>query len=416
MNKQLTHHATLLHRTYQTGQVQLPKIAKMPGQVVSPGHSGRPGQSALIGVCLAVSALSLTLTLMLSGCVEQQGYRQLSGYAQGGTWNVKYNAAGIKARQDEVRNGIEAILKDIDTTLSGYNKSSQLSRLNAGDTIMPSRMLMEMYDYSYGIWKETEGAVDVAAGPLFDIWGFGFRNDSLPSADKVSAAMAVSGMRRLVPSMEEALTADGRLYRERLIRNDGDSSLALRMTKGAEIATLDGPVLNFNAVAQGYSCDTVARYLDKLGVRDMLVDIGEIWCRGVNQSGRPWRVGVDRPKDGNNTPGADLDGIWESSGSAGQGIVTSGNYRKFYIKDGRKFSHTIDPRSGYPAENTLLSATVTAPSAASADAYATYCMVLGYEEAKAFIESRADLEGYLIRATPDGSMEEWASPGFRLVK
>lgn len=364
----------------------------------------------------------LMLALMLAGCVRQSGYVRLEGYAQGGTWSVKYNSAGIKANPAEVQKGIEAILKDIDTTLSGYNKSSQLSRLNAGDTIKPSKMLIGMYDYCYGIWKETEGAVDVAAGPLFDIWGFGFRNDSLPSADKVAATMEVSGMRRLVPSMEEALTADGRLNRERLVRKCGVSSLTLRMTKGAGMTkeagmtTTDGTVLNFNAVAQGYSCDTVARYLDKLGVRDMLVDIGEIWCRGVNQSGRPWRVGVDRPKDGNNTPGADLDGIWESSGSAGQGIVTSGNYRKFYIKDGRKFSHTIDPRNGYPAENTLLSATVTAPSAASADAYATYCMVLGYEEAKAFIESRADLEGYLIRATPDGSMEEWASSGFRLVK
>lgn len=388
----------------------------MSEQNLMPRLAKRPGQCASSGFRLAISALSLTAALMLSGCQEQAGYQQLGGYAQGGTWSVKYNTAGIKARPAEVQKGIEAILKDIDTTLSGYNKASQLSRLNAGDTIKPSAMLIGMYDYGYGIWKETEGAVDVAAGPLFDIWGFGFKNDSLPGPDKVAATMASSGMRRLVPSMEEALMADGRLYRERLIRNDGDSSLALRMTKGAEIATLDGPVLNFNAVAQGYSCDTVARYLDKLGVRDMLVDIGEIWCRGVNQSGRPWRVGVDRPKDGNNTPGADLDGIWESSGSAGQGIVTSGNYRKFYIKDGRKFSHTIDPRSGYPAENTLLSATVTAPSAASADAYATYCMVIGYDEAKRFIESRADLEGYLIYATPDGGMAEWASPGFRLVK
>lgn len=388
----------------------------MSEQNLMPRLAKRPGQCASSGFRLAISALSLTAALMLSGCQEQAGYQQLGGYAQGGTWSVKYNTAGVKARPAEVQKAIEAILKDIDTTLSGYNKASQLSRLNAGDTIRPSGMLIGMYDYSYGIWKETEGAVDVAAGPLFDIWGFGFKNDSLPDPDKVAATMASSGMRRLVPSMEEALTADGRLHRERLIRNDGDSSLALRMTKGAEIATLDGPVLNFNAVAQGYSCDTVARYLDKLGVRDMLVDIGEIWCRGVNQSGRPWRVGVDRPKDGNNTPGADLDGIWESSGSAGQGIVTSGNYRKFYVKDGRKFSHTIDPRSGYPAENSLLSATVTAPTAAAADAYATYCMVIGYDEAKRFIESRADLEGYLIRATPDGSMEEWASPGFRLVK
>lgn len=342
----------------------------------------------------------MLLALALGGCMEQTGYQQLGGYAQGGTWSVKYNTAGIKARPDEVQKGIEAILKDIDTTLSGYNKASQLSRLNAGDTIRPSKMLIGIYDYSYCIWKETEGAVDVAAGPLFDIWGFGFKNDSLPSAGKVAATMAASGMRRLVPSMEEALMADGRLHRHRLVLETGGI----------------GPVLNFNAVAQGYSCDTVASYLSKLGVRDMLVDIGEIWCRGVNQAGKPWKIGVDRPKDGNNTPGADLDGIWESSSAQGQGIVTSGNYRKFYIKEGRKVSHTIDPRTGYPAENSLLSATVTAPSAAAADAYATYCMVIGYDEAKRFIESRPDLEGYLIYATPDGGMAEWASPGFRLVK
>ena len=373
MNERFTHHTRLSENIRRTGQTV----------------SIRPVFAAL------------TLALVLNGCTEQQGYRQLSGYAQGGTWSVKYNAAGVKARQDEVQKGIEAILKDIDTTLSGYNKGSQLSRLNAGDTIRPSGMLIAMYDYGYNVWKETEGAVDVAAGPLFDIWGFGFKNDSLPSAGKVAATMAASGMRRLVPTMEEALTEDGRLYRERLVRNDG---------------TTEGPVLNFNAVAQGYSCDTVASYLSKLGVRDMLVDIGEIWCRGVNPSGKPWKIGVDRPKDGNNTPGADLDGIWESAGNGGQGIVTSGNYRKFYVKDGRKVSHTIDPRSGYPAENSLLSATVTAPTAAAADAYATYCMVIGYEASKRFIESRADLEGYLIYATPDGGMAEWASPGFRLVK
>ena len=222
--------------------------------------------------------------------------------------------------------------------------------------------------------------------------------------------------------MGEALTADGRLHRQRLVLKSPAAGTAKSATATQSEMPADaetggsGPVLNFNAVAQGYSCDTVANYLSKLGVKDMLVDIGEIWCRGLNPSGKPWKIGVDRPKDGNNTPGADLDGIWESSGAQGQGIVTSGNYRKFYIKEGRKVSHTIDPRTGYPAENSLLSATVTAPSAAAADAYATYCMVIGYDEAKRFIESRTDLEGYLIYATPDGGMAEWASPGFRLVK
>ena len=409
-------------------------------------RNGRPHDEGRVsgGLHPVFPVLMLTLTLMLNACTEQRGYQQLTGYAQGGTWSVKYNATGIKARPAEVQRGIEAILNEIDTTLSGYNKGSQLSRLNAGDTIRPGRMLLEMYDYGYALWEETGGAVDVAAGPLFDIWGFGFKNDSRPSADKVRATMAVSGMRRLVPTMEEALSADGRLHRSRLLRGGGgDSSLTLRMTgsgTGPGMTGNDaGPVLNFNAVAQGYSCDTVARYLNSLGIKDMLVDIGEIWCSGANPGGRPWRVGVDRPKDGNNTPGADLDGIWESAGGAGrsggdheadrepalrpgkgqslagEGIVTSGNYRKFYMKDGRKISHTIDPRTGYPAENSLLSATVTAPTAAAADAYATYCMVIGYNAAKEFIEGRAEVEGYLIFATPDGSMAEWSSAGFRLV-
>ena len=157
------------------------------------------------------------------------------------------------------------------------------------------------------------------------------------------------------------------------------------------------PQLNFNAVAQGYSCDTVARYLNKLGIRDMLVDIGEILCRGVNASGKPWRVGVDRPTDGNATPGADLDGLWESDGFPFfQGIVTSGNYRKFYVRDGVKYSHTIDPRTGRPAENGLLSATIVAPTAELADALATYCMVIGLDAAREYILSRPDIDGYLI--------------------
>jgi len=136
------------------------------------------------------------------------------------------------------------------------------------------------------------------------------------------------------------------------------------------------------------------------------VDIGEIFCEGVNPSGRGWTIGVDNPVDGNDTPGADIKGIWQSDGSP-CGIVTSGNYRKFYVKDGKKYAHTIDPRTGYPVTHDLLSATVVAPTAAEADALATACMVLGPAQAAALIESRPDLEGYLI--TSGGS---WMSDGF----
>ena len=127
---------------------------------------------------------------------------------------------------------------------------------------------------------------------------------------------------------------------------------------------------------------------------------------------KPLAIGVDSPFDGNDNPGQNLQGVLRAPEN-GCGVVTSGNYRKFYVRDGRKFAHTIDPRTGYPVGHNLLSATIIAPTATDADAYATYCMVIGLDEAKTFIESREDLEGYLIY--DDGNeMAEWLSPGFNM--
>jgi len=334
---------------------------------------------------------SLAAALLLCACNGPGRYVAVTGYAQGGTYSVKFNTSGVKLPREEIASAIDSILILIDTTLSGYNKSSQLSRFNAGEVIVPNQLFSDIYAFSRDIWEETDGCVDVAAGPLFDIWGFGFSNDSLPSEDKVHETMEICGMGRLEESIVPGVPFDA----------------------SALVAEGDNPaLLNFNAVAQGYTCDLVADYLKSLGVKDMLVDIGEIYCTGHNPSGRDWSIGVDRPVDGNETPGADLDGIWQSGGQS-CGIVTSGNYRKFYVRDGRKYAHTVDPRTGYPVEHSLLSATVVAPTAAAADAYATYCMVLGLDGARAFIEARPDLEGYLIYDL-DGTMTEWASPGFTL--
>ena len=328
-----------------------------------------------------IAALALLLVLCI--CPGCDRFVAVTGYAQGGTYSVKINLKGVRVKRAEIASSIDSILTLVDTTLSGYNKSSQLSRFNAGEPIVPNRLFADIYAYSRDIWEETGGCVDVAAGPLFDIWGFGFSNDSLPSDDRVRMVLESCGMARLSPAI----------------------------TPGSTLVT-GGERINFNAIAQGYTCDLVADYLRSIGVEDMLVDIGEIYCSGHNPSGRDWSIGVDRPVDGNDTPGADLDGIWLSGGRS-CGIVTSGNYRKFYVRDGHKYSHTIDPRTGYPVEDSLLSATIVAPTAAAADAYATYCMVLGFEGARSFIEGRPDLEGYLIRDV-DGTMVEWSSPGFTL--
>ncbi|MBR5177141.1 MAG: FAD:protein FMN transferase [Bacteroidales bacterium] len=324
----------------------------------------------------------ITLSLCCLSCAPDKGYCQLTGYAQGGTYSVKFNLKGVRTSQMEIQACVDSILTLIDTTLSGYNKGSQLSRLNAGAAVRPNALFKEIFALSRKFYDETGGALDVAAAPLFDIWGFGFTSDKLPSAETVDSVLAVCGMDTIGEDMEP-------------------------LRPGIR------PKLNFNAIAQGYTSDKIAEYLHSIGVKDMLVDIGEIYCEGLNQKGLPWSIGIDRPFDGNMTPGADLDGIWRGDGS-GCGVVTSGNYRKYYEKDGRKYSHTIDPRTGYPVNHNLLSATIVAPDATTADAYATYCMVIGLDAAKEFIDSKDDVEGYLIY-DDEGIMTEWASSGFKLA-
>lgn len=335
--------------------------------------------------------LLLVLAALVSGC-QKSRYIQISGYAQGGTYTVKANLAGTRIGPEAVRDSVDALLRQIDTTLSGYNKRSLLYRFNAGERVPVTPLFLQMYREAYRWWQRSGGALDFAAGGLYDAWGFGFRSSEFPSPEKVDSLKAACTM-ALLPG--ELPVTDGFV----------------------DPSALGFPRLNYNAIAQGFSCDVIARFLYRQGVKDMLVDIGEIWCDGLNPSGQPWAVGVDRPVDQPSAAGAGeagLQGIWSSEGRS-CGIVTSGNYRKFYIRDGHKYAHTIDPRSGYPVQHNLLSASiVSSESSAHADAVATWCMVLGLAQAQELILSDPSLEGYLVYAAPDGSFQEWHSPGFTL--
>ena len=344
-------------------------------------------------------ALIATLTF---GCTPSDRYMTITGYAQGGIYTVKMNLNGrngmIRTSPETIRDSVDAILQSIDNSLSGYNRNSILSRFNAGETVRPDNIFTDIYSHAVTLFEETSGVVDVASAPLFDLWGFGFKSGDFPSDEKVSQVMNTSGMGRLLPEMTDAIEADGSMNGAGLLKEGTKDSVL--------------PQLNYNAIAQGYSCDMVAEYLYSIGVKDMMVDIGEIFCDGVNPSGQPWSLGIDRPTDGNNELGADIQGIFRAP-EGPHGIVTSGNYRKFYIKDGKKYAHSIDPRTGRPVEHTLLSATIVASDAMTADAYATYCMVVGLEESKKFLESRNDMEGCLIY-DDNGTFRTWCSDGFVL--
>ena len=320
----------------------------------------------------------IVLAALCSAACNDTHYYRISGYAQGGTWQVKYR--GARLSPDRVQAGVDSLLREIDFTISGYNKASLLSRLNAGDSVVLNQRFLELYEHSYRMWEASQGAFDVASGPLFDIWGFGFTGDSLPSAKAVQDCLEDCGTGRLIsPDGMRSLLGE-KITARQLLRDKDEQAL---------------PRLNFNAIAQGYSCDIVADYLHGLGVSDMLVDIGEIYCCGLNPSGKGWSIGIDNPVDGNNTPGADIKDVWTSDGGS-HGVVTSGNYRKFYVRDGKKYSHTIDPRTGYPVTHNLLSATVIAPSAWEADALATWFMVIGFEQARTYLDSHPEIQACLI--------------------
>ena len=332
------------------------------------------------------------LVLLLAACQgTPDQYVQITGYAQGGNYTVKLNMKGVNVPVEVVRDSVDALILQVDTTLSGYNKKSLLSRFNKGEKIPSHPLFVDIYRAAYRLWERSGGALDFGAAPLYDAWGFGFRNSSFPSDEEIAELLEKCGMGHLPAELP---VSDGYI----------------------DPAVMGYPQLNFNAIAQGYTCDMIAKYLYGIGAKDMLVDIGEIWCDGVNPSGEPWSVGVDRPVDREDPtdPNYDLDGIWLSGGKPA-GIVTSGNYRKYYIRDGRKFSHTINPRTGYPVEHNLLSATVvSSTNAAESDAIATWCMVIGLQGAQVLILGDPNLEGYLIYTDADGNMKEWASPGFTL--
>ena len=330
---------------------------------------------------------TLLAALLFVSCGAGRGtYVQITGVAQSVQYSVKFNSSGVKVPIEEIRDSVDAILTNIDFTLSGYNKQSMLSRFNAGEAIIPNDLFVEMYGLGYSIWERSGGAVDCAAAPLYDAWGFGFKNSTFPTDDEIRDLLGRVG--------------HGRLPKDLPIAPDGTLDPSL----------MGFPKLNYNAMAQGYTSDVIARYLYGLGVKDMLVDIGEIWCDGHNPSGKPWSVAIDRPDPDNDE--ALMKDVWSSEGKP-CGITTSGNYRKFFIRDGKKYAHTINPVTGYPVEHGLLSATVVSRvSAAESDAVATWCMVVGLEAAKKIIVDNPDLEGYLVYADDGGEMEEWSSPGF----
>ena len=328
----------------------------------------------------------LILSVALLSACSKKGAEYLSadGFAQGSTYHIVYSIPETATDKEMFQAMVEELIGDsfnqINKRVSGYDSTSILSRSNRGDDPQLNRIFLDVFNYAQQIYKESNGAVDASAAPLFDIWGFGFKNKIPVTQEKIDSIKQFVGMDKV------QLSSNGYL-----IKSDPRISL------------------NFNAIAQGYTADFFASRFDSLGIENYLLEIGgEIYCKGLSSKGRKWRVGIDAPRDGNFIPGEDIQAVIELSG---RGLVTSGNYRKFYItEEGKKLSHTIDPKSGYPVKHSLLSATVIAENATIADAYATYFMVVGLEKAKEILAARDDMEALLIYGEQE-NMKSYETPG-----
>ena len=319
-------------------------------------------------------------TILIVGQQRSTPYQKNTGFIFGTVYNVTYQSS------TDYQQEIEAALKQVDAEFSMFNDTSTVSRLNRGEKPVLSDMFLEVWRKAADVFKQTDGAFDVTVAPLVNAWGFGFKHEQLPTAQQVDSLRRLIGMQHV-----------------RLVEQKGQPATIERDRKGM--------MLDFSAIAKGYGSDVVARLLRKKGIENFMVEIGgEVVTRGISPNRVPWKIGVTKPTDDSLAVGNELQTVLNVTDRA---MATSGNYRNFYFKGGRKYAHTIDPKTGYPVQHSILSATVLAPDCATADAYATSFMVMGMERAKAVLQNHSELMVYFIYTDDRGQMAVWFSPALQ---
>lgn len=324
--------------------------------------------------------LLLLASLLLFACQPaKREYQFNEGYIWGTIYHIVYNQPDGNDLHDEIK----AKMNEFDYSLSTYLPNSIISRVNNNDsTVILDHYFETVFNRSLEISKITNGAFDMTIAPLVNAWGFGFKNKMEPEDIPVDSLLQIVGFQKV------------KLLNHKIIKED--------------------PRIMFDpsAIAKGYGVDVVSEFLESKGILNYMVEIGgEIRVKGVSNKNRAWRVGIDKPIDDPEVKNREIQDVLNLPNSA---MATSGNYRQFYIKNGKKYAHTIDPKLGYPVQHSLLSASVIAPDCMTADAYATAFMVMGFEKSRTVVENNPNLEAYFIYTNQDGNYQTYITPN--LVK
>lgn len=325
------------------------------------------------------TALATLILIFLNACqTKKSEYLKISGFAQGTSYHITYE----NSKNEDYTDAIDSILKAFDKSCSMYDSTSIISRINDNDpSVEADDWFIDVFKKSAEVSALSDGALDITVGPVVRAWGFG----------------------------TQPMAKHGKAYIDSLLQYVGMDKVKLEGRK--IIKKMPGVSLDVNAVAQGYSVDVLAKFFDEKGIKNYLVEIGgEVRGKGTNAKNSLWRVGIDRPSDDNIIPGGQLQAIIEINNKS---LTTAGNYRKFFVENGVKYGHTIDPKTGYPAKNTLLSATVVADDAVTADAWDTAFMVLGLEKSKELLKKLPGIEVYFIYSNEKGEYEIFCSEGLK---
>lgn len=319
------------------------------------------------------------LIILIVGTViilkKQAPFRTDEGLVFGTVYKITYQS------EDNLKNEIEAELKKVDNSLSPFNPNSVITHVNHNEETELDSFFVQVFRLAQKVSQETNGAFDITVAPLVNAWGFGFKQST--GVD----SLTVDSLRQFIGYRKIALQQNG------IVKKDPRT------------------MLDCSAIAKGFGVDAVARLLESKGIKNYMVDIGgEVAVRGKNPRMNAWQIGINKPIDDSLSVNQELQTILAISDA---GMATSGNYRNFYYKGGKKYAHTIDPRTGYPVQHSILSSTVIAKDCASADAYATAFMVMGLDSAKAFCEAHPELDAYFICAGEGDKFETYFTEGMK---
>jgi len=323
-----------------------------------------------------IKSLAL-LALIVVSCTPQKNYTKIEGFTQGTTYSITY----YDSLNRDFSLQIDSILSRIDHSMSIYNDSSIISKINSNQSDSIDDLLKDVIMASFDIYRQTDGAFDITVGPVVRAIGFGRDKTQGIDSARIRTLLPLIGMSKI------------RIEGNTLKKDDSKIQI------------------DVNAIAQGYTVDVIGKYFENKGIKNYLIEVGgEITARGKNSKGTDWVVGIDKPVE-SALPGENIQA--KISISNGYGLATSGNYRKFIEVNGQKYAHTINPKTGFPELNNLLSATVVAPNATKADALATAFMVKGVDWSKYFVVNTNDIDAYLVFSDSLGNYRVWMNEGMK---